>query len=64
MKYGQENPPVCDLILGKTRFAGVGCEVIAAYNYLTYEGFEPDMAKLAYDFEKNALLRLDRVAGV
>lgn len=48
---------MCDLILGETRFAGVGCEVIAAYNYLTYEGFEPDMAKLAYDFEKMLLLR-------
>ena len=41
VRYGQENPPVCDMILGKKRFAGVGCEVIAAYNYLTYEGFEP-----------------------
>lgn len=30
VKYGQENPPVCDLMLGETRFAGVGCEVIAA----------------------------------
>ena len=64
MGYGQENPPVCDLILGKTRFAGVGCEVIAAYNYLTYEGFEPDMAKLAYDFEKNCSYCGGRVAGV
>mgnify|MGYP000086274197 FL=1 len=63
MKYGQENPPVCDLILGETRFAGVGCEVIAAYNYLTYEGFEPDMAKLAYDFEKNALIAADGSLG-
>lgn len=26
VKYGQENPPVCDLMLGETRFAGVGCE--------------------------------------
>lgn len=57
VKYGQENPPVCDLILGETRFAGVGCEVIAAYNYLTYEGFEPDMAKLAYDLKRMLLLR-------
>lgn len=57
------NPPVCDLILGETRFAGVGCEVIAAYNYLTYEGFEPDMAKLAYDFEKNALIAADGSLG-
>ena len=63
VKYGQENPPVCDLILGKNRFAGVGCEVIAAYNYLTYEGFEPDMAKLAYDFEKNALIAADGSLG-
>ena len=63
VKYGQENPPVCDLILGETRFAGVGCEVIAAYNYLTYEGFEPDMAKLAYDFEKNALIAADGSLG-
>ena len=63
VEYGQENPPVCDLILGKTRFAGVGCEVIAAYNYLTYEGFEPDMAKLAYDFEKNALIAADGSLG-
>lgn len=30
VKYGQENPPVCDLMLGENRFAGVGCEVIAA----------------------------------
>lgn len=60
VKYGQENPPVCDLMLGENRFAGVGCEVIAAYNYLTYEGFEPDMAKLAYDFEKNALIAADK----
>lgn len=63
VKYGQENPPVCDLMLGETRFAGVGCEVIAAYNYLTYEGFEPDMAKLAYDFEKNALIAADGSLG-
>ena len=42
---------------------GVGCEVIAAYNYLTYEGFEPDMAKLAYDFEKNALIAADGSLG-
>ena len=38
-------------------------EVIAAYNYLTYEGFEPDMAKLAYDFEKNALIAADGSLG-
>ena len=63
VKYGQENPPVCDLILGETKFAGVGCEVIAAYNYLKYEGFEPDMAKLAYDFEKNALIAADGSLG-
>lgn len=63
VRYGQENPPVCDMILGKKRFAGVGCEVIAAYNYLTYEGFEPDMAKLAYDFEKNALIAADGSLG-
>lgn len=40
-----------------------GCEVIAAYNYLKYEGFEPDMAKLAYDFEKNALIAADGSLG-
>ena len=33
------------------------------YNYLTYEGFEPDMAKLAYDFEKNALIAADGSLG-
>ena len=63
IKYGQENPPVCDMLLGKCRFAQVGCEVIAAYNYLTYEGFEPDMARLAYDFEKNALIAADGSLG-
>lgn len=54
---------MCDLILGETKFAGVGCEVIAAYNYLKYEGFEPDMAKLAYDLKECSYCG-GRVAGV
>lgn len=63
IKYGQENPPVCDMVLGKTRFAGVGCEVIAAYNYLLYIGEKPDIAQLAADFEQNALIAADGSLG-
>lgn len=63
VKYGQENSPVCDMVLGKTRFASVGCEVIAAYNYLLYIGEKPDIAQLAADFEKNALIAADGSLG-
>lgn len=63
IKNGQANPPVSDLMLGKSRFADVGCEVIAAYNYLLYMGKDPDLAKLTLDFEKNALLSSDGSLG-
>ena len=55
IEYGQANAPVCDLVLGDVSFSGVGCEVIAAYNYLLYTGGGRDMAKLAFDFEQNAM---------
>lgn len=63
VKYGQDNPPVCNMRLGNYSFADVGCEVIATYNYLRYEGMKTDMAKLAYDFEKNALFKSDGSLG-
>lgn len=55
IEYGQANEPVSELILGDVSFSGVGCEVVAAYNYLLYTGNERDIAKLTFDFEKNGL---------
>ena len=63
IKCGQANPPVSDLMLGKAKFADVGCEVIATYNYLLYTGKNPDIAKLALEFEKNALFSSDGTLG-
>ncbi len=55
IEYGQANEPVRSLVLGDVSFAGVGCEVIAVYNYLLYTGSGRDIAKLTFDFEQNCL---------
>lgn len=63
IEYGQAQEPVRDLILGDVSFAGVGCEVVAAYNYLLYTGNERDIARLTFDFEQNALFAHDGKLG-
>lgn len=61
--YGQANPPVCDYRLSQHSFADVGCEVIAAYNFLESCGESPDLARLAAEFEYNALIASDGSLG-
>ncbi|MBR1422864.1 MAG: hypothetical protein IJ571_05415 [Ruminococcus sp.] len=63
IEYGQAQEPVRDLILGDVSFAGVGCEVVAAYNYLLYTSNERDIARLTFDFEHNALFAHDGKLG-
>lgn len=63
IENGQDNPPQNGFALGKYSFGYNGCEVIASYNFLVLCGQKPDLAKLTFEFEYNALMAKSGVLG-